>query len=61
MGSVPFAGHLRQSATRKGPTVSSLDKKFTAPLQQSPNKARWTYVVMPRTALTLGGSLDTRG
>jgi hypothetical protein len=34
----------------RGPSVSSLDKKFTAPLQKSPNKGGWTYVVMPGAA-----------
>ena len=27
-----------------------LDKRFTAPLQVSPNKGGWTYVVMPGSA-----------
>ena len=27
-----------------------LDKQFTAPLQKSPNKGGWTYVVMPGSA-----------
>ncbi len=37
--------------------VSSLDKLFTATLQQSPNKGGWTYVVMPGSADYFG----TRG
>ncbi|MBV9088332.1 MAG: DUF1905 domain-containing protein [Mycobacteriaceae bacterium] len=27
-----------------------LDKRFTAPVQKSPNKGGWTYVVMPGSA-----------
>jgi hypothetical protein len=27
-----------------------MDKQFTAPLQQSPSKGGWTYVVMPGSA-----------
>lgn len=30
--------------------MSTLDKRFTAPLQTSPNKGGWTYVVMPSSA-----------
>ena len=37
--------------------MSSLNKKFTAPLQKSPNKGGWTYVVMPNSAEYFG----TRG
>jgi hypothetical protein len=28
----------------------TLDKRFTVPLQTSPNKGGWTYVVMPGSA-----------
>lgn len=31
-------------------TMSTLDKRFTATLQRSPNKGGWTYVVMPGSA-----------
>jgi hypothetical protein len=31
-------------------SVNTLDKRFTAPLQTSPNKGGWTYVVMPGSA-----------
>jgi hypothetical protein len=37
--------------------VSNLDKQFTAPLQKSPAKGGWTYVVMPDSAEFFG----TRG
>ena len=30
--------------------MSSLDKRFNAMLQRSPNKGGWTYVVMPGSA-----------
>ena len=30
--------------------MSTLDKRFNAPLQLSPNKGGWTYVVMPGSA-----------
>ena len=30
--------------------MSSLDKRFNATLQRSPNKGGWTYVVMPGSA-----------
>ena len=30
--------------------MSTLDKRFTATLQQSPNKGDWTYVVMSGSA-----------
>jgi hypothetical protein len=37
--------------------MSTLRKTFTAPLQKSPNKGGWTYVVMPGSAEYFG----TRG
>lgn len=30
--------------------MSTLDKRFNATLQRSPNKGGWTYVVMPGSA-----------
>jgi len=30
--------------------MNTLNKRFTAPLQTSPNKGGWTYVVMPGSA-----------
>lgn len=37
--------------------MSTLDKRFTATLQKSPNPGGWTYVVMPGSAEYFG----TRG
>jgi hypothetical protein len=37
--------------------MTTLDRTFTATLQKSPNKASWTYVVMPESAEYFG----TRG
>jgi uncharacterized protein DUF1905 len=37
--------------------MSKLSKRFTAPLQKSPNKGGWTFVVMPGSATYFG----TRG
>jgi hypothetical protein len=37
--------------------MSTLNKRFTATLQKSPNKGGWTYVVMPNSAKYFG----TRG
>lgn len=37
--------------------MSRLSKQFTAPLQKSPNKGGWTFVVMPGSAEYFG----TRG
>jgi hypothetical protein len=37
--------------------MSTLDKQFSAPLQRSPAKGGWTYVVMPGSAEYFG----TRG
>ena len=33
-------------------STTPLDKQFTAPLQKSPSKGGWTYVVMPGSADT---------
>lgn len=38
-------------------STTPLDKQFTAPLQKSPSKGGWTYVVMPGSAEYFG----TRG
>ena len=37
--------------------MSKLDRSFTAPLQKSPSKGGWTFVVMPGSAEVFG----TRG
>jgi hypothetical protein len=43
--------------TTEGGTMSTLDKQFTATMEQSPEKGGWTYVVMPDSAEYFG----TRG
>src|SRR5918993_2373972 len=45
----------RSLRRRKG--MTTIDKQFTATLQQSPAKGGWTYVVMPGSAEYFG----TRG